>query len=194
MEIDSASHSWPVTRDGEPYELGLRDDGLTLSPAPGQGETLYRWAEVQDAEFPTSFSFQFTSRGETVALGFHAGAIQRDFRQALEAHDVAVRTPPPAAVVPEATGSARGPLKEDYLWVFFIIALLLGGLGFAFVVTQDGSVDCDAYGVCSDGKATVVFGYLLMGVANLLALISIIGWGVKLGLRAALADGTLRRP
>jgi hypothetical protein len=95
---------------------------------------------------------------------------------------------------------------SDYLAILVITAIILAALG-AFIavtawpnaeVTANECISFESYENCPDEEASASgsrgwsnFGLALVGIGNLVMLIPIVGYGVKLGLRAANNEGTI---
>ena len=75
---------------------------------------------------------------------------------------------------------------ERQLTKLFVFGLILGVVGAMLAMAYWPSTTVTSAGAHHEGnQVTANFGLLLLGVGQILMFIPIIGWGVKLGLRAA---------
>ncbi|WP_134741602.1 hypothetical protein [Nocardioides sp. 503] len=179
------TRSWAVTKDDVPHQLALNAEGLTLRETDGEGFVHYPLSELREASFPTPMSVELLTDAGVVALAFHAGAVQRELRAALEELAVTVRTPPSRTEELLTTfDDTPPPRRTKYVdgFGFLTVGLCVLVVGAFFFLLASNSAEGES------GSGTTigfVFAWLVLTLGSLLASIGVVGIGVTIGIRRA---------
>ena len=184
--MDQQQTSWVVTMDETPHRLTAGSEGLTLRESDGDDVTHWSWDDVRQVMLPNPFTVEVVTPSGVVALGLHAGSIQRELRAVLEEHGVTVRTPssPADTVLDQVDRANLQPPKyvdgSGYLAVGLGVTLI-GVLLLVVSADYESSPRVEDQGV----SLADVLGMLLLTVGGVVLSIGIVAVGVTAGIRRA---------